>query len=529
MRVVGPIDASLVVAAQAGDRRALDELVAAGLPLVYSIVRRAMNGHADVDDVVQDVMVRALRQLPTLRRAESFRSWLAAIAVHQISSHLHRRDAGERRAAPLDEATAMPDPAAEFEGVTTLEAELSAQRRQVVRASRWLDPDHRVVLSLWLLETAGELTRTDIAAALGTTAAHAGVRIQRMREQLDLSREIVAALDARPRCAGLEAAAAGWDGVPDPLWRKRLGRHVRSCEVCGRSVADMIPPDRLLPLFALLPVPFGLAAALAGKAAATSVATSVAASSAALAGASGATGGVGLKAGLLSQLAQAVVAHPVAATIAAGALAAGAAVTVTNLPTTAPSPATVDAAPVPARPQLAPPSAIPRATSTHRPSATDATTRPAVAGTISPRPGQPLSLESADEPGLFVSTADDLGILTPVETGSALAVRRQATFTAIAGLAKSNCFSFRAENGRYLRHASWRFRLDPDQGTPLFRSDATFCFKDGATADSVELETSNYPGWVLHRRGEELWVDQVKPGAAFRAESSFRIRPALAK
>jgi hypothetical protein len=151
-----------------------------------------------------------------------------------------------------------------------------------------------------------------------------------MREQLDLSREIVAALDARPRCAGLEAAAAGWDGIPNPLWRKRLGRHVRSCDVCGRSVANMIPPDRLLPLFALLPVPFGLAAALAGKAAATSLATSVAASSAALAGASGATGGVGLKAGLLSQLAQAVVAHPVAATIAAGALAAGAAVTVTR-------------------------------------------------------------------------------------------------------------------------------------------------------------------------------------------------------
>jgi hypothetical protein len=284
----------------------------------------------------------------------------------------------------------------------------------------------------------------------------------------------------------------------------------------------MIPPDRLLPLFVLLPVPIGLAAAIVGKAAATTTALA-ATSTATLAGASG---GAGVKAGLLSQLAQAVIAHPLAATIAAGALAAGAAVTVTNLPTAAPAPPTFNAAPATARPERATPSSTPRATSTHRP---PATTKPSVSSIVSPTPGQSMSLESADEPGRFVTTTDDLGILTPIQTGSALAARRQATFTTLAGLAKPNCFSFRAQNGRYLRHASWRFRLDPDQGTPLFRSDATFCIKDGAEAGSIVLEASNYPGWVLHRRGDELWVDQEQASAAFRAESSFRLRPALAK
>ncbi|MEV6848615.1 sigma-70 family RNA polymerase sigma factor [Actinoplanes sp. NPDC051411] len=520
MRVVGTIEASLVVAAQTGDRRALDDLVAASLPLVYSIVRRAMDGQADADDVVQDIMVRALRQLPMLRQVESFRSWLVTIAVHQISTHLHRRAAGERRAASLDEAAGMPDLAAEFEDVTVLEVELSAQRRQVLKAGRWLDPDHRVVLSLWLLERAGELSRTEVAAALGAGVAHAGVRIQRMREQLDLSREIVAALDARPRCDGLAAAVAEWDGVPIPLWRKRLGRHVRSCDICGRPAHDMIPVERLLPAFALLAVPVGLAAAVAGKTVVTT---------AALASASGATGGVGIKAGILSQFVQSIVAHPVAATIAAGALAAGTAVTVTHLPgTAAPSP-TVNAAPALARPEHATTSPAPRASATNRTPATIATTRPPATAIVSLRPGQPMSLESADEPGLFVTTADDLGVLTPIQAGSALAVRRPATFTAIAGLAKPGCFSFRTENDRYLRHASWRFRLDPDQGTPLFRSDATFCVKDGAEAGSIMLEASNYPGWFLHRRGRELWVDQVQDDAAFRTASSFRVRPALAK
>jgi RNA polymerase sigma factor (sigma-70 family) len=524
MRVVGATETGLVTAAQAGDRRALDDLVATGLPLVYSIVRRAMDGHADADDVVQDIMVRALRQLPTLRRAESFRAWLAAIAVHQISTHVQRRAIGDRRVGPLDEATGLTDPTAQFENLAELEAELSAQRRQVRRAGQWLDPDHRVLLSLWLLENAGELTRNEVAAALGTSVAHTGVRIQRMRQQLDLSRELVAALDARSRCAGLRAAAADWDGIPSPLWRKRLVRHVRSCDICGQFAADMIPAERLLPRLALLLVPRGLAAAIASKATAT---TALAATStAALAGASSATGSVGLKAGLLSQLVQSAVAHPIAATIAAGALAAGAAVTVTNLPTTTRPSTGVNSAPVVARPERATPSSAPHFSATHRASAT---TKPSAIGVVSLTAGRPTSLESADDPGLFVTTEDDLGVLRPIGAGGALDVRRQATFTAIVGLAKPACFSFRTENGKYLRHSSWRFRLDPDQGTPLFRSDATFCVKDGAVAGTIALEASNYPGWFLHRRGTELWVDQANSSAAFRAESSFRVRTGLAK
>ncbi|MEV4518340.1 alpha-L-arabinofuranosidase, partial [Dactylosporangium sp. NPDC049525] len=63
MRTTGTNETDLVLAAQAGDRRAMDELVAGGLPLAYTIVRRALDGHPDTDDVVQDTMLRAVRQL----------------------------------------------------------------------------------------------------------------------------------------------------------------------------------------------------------------------------------------------------------------------------------------------------------------------------------------------------------------------------------------------------------------------------------------------------------------------------------
>ncbi len=155
-------DTELVVAARAGDRSALDELVRAHLPVTYNFARRALSAHPDVDDVVddvvQDIMLRAVQQLPQLRAPESFRPWLTAIAVHQISTHLDREKVAARRTADLAEIAGTPDTDAEFEAAALLRVELTSQRRQVMDAGQWLAPEDRVLLPLWWLETTGELT-----------------------------------------------------------------------------------------------------------------------------------------------------------------------------------------------------------------------------------------------------------------------------------------------------------------------------------------------------------------------------------
>ncbi|MFG2059324.1 sigma-70 family RNA polymerase sigma factor [Micromonospora sp. NPDC048930] len=515
-----------MVEAQAGDRRAMGELVARGLPLVYNLVHRALGRHPDADDVVQDTMVRAVRRLPELHAPESFRPWLAAIAMRQLSTHLHRAQVAARRAAPLDEAAEMPDVEAAFEDLTALRAEMSGQRRQIVRARHWLDPDDRALLSLWWLEVAGELTRSELAAALTVSVAHAAVRVQRMRHQLDVCRELVAALEARPSCAELETTAAAWDGIPSPLWRKRLARHTRSCKRCARASDGMIAAERLLLGFALLPVPVGLAAVLAGTGPLGATATSTVALSGATGLASG--GGVGalFKAGPFGHLLQAVVSHPVAATVVAGALTVGTAVTVTALPTHGPPSASAPVA-VPAGPRTIPSSAPAVAAPEPKPPTTPAA-RPSVGRTASLTAGRLVSLESANRTGRYVTTVDGLGVLMPVGPDSTDAARRQATFTVLAGLADPRCFSFRAGDGRYLRHSYWRLRLSPAEGTELFRGDATFCARDRAATSATALEASNYPGWFLRHRDGQLWVDQADGTAAFRADTSFRIRPALA-
>jgi RNA polymerase sigma factor (sigma-70 family) len=247
---------SLVRDAQAGHTDALEELLAEHLPLVYNIIGRALAGHPDVDDVVQDTMLRAIRGLPGLREPERFRSWLISIAYRQIQLYLRsRRTTQQRRApAPVDLALAEPD----FADEAAAEIVVADQRRELIEAARWLDDGDRRLLGLWWQEASGELTRSELASALEVQPKHAAVRVQRMKAQLDAARGVVRALRARPRCAELTEQLRRWNGVADPLWRKRLTRHVRGCPACEPRRHGLVTPEELLLGMGALPVPAGL-------------------------------------------------------------------------------------------------------------------------------------------------------------------------------------------------------------------------------------------------------------------------------
>lgn len=355
---------STIVAAQAGDRRALDELVAGWLPLVYNIVGRALDGHADVDDVVQETMLRAVDNLGTLRDPDSFRSWLVAIAMRQI------RDRARRRTA--DQLTdADPADAADFAGLTVLRLQLEGQRKEVAEAVRWLDDEDRQLLSLWWLEVAGELTRRELAAAVGISRQHAAVRVQRMKARLETARGIVRALDSS--CSGLGRVTARWSGRPDSVWRKRIARHIRDCAHCADGPdAIVVPAERLLVGLALVPVPAGFTLSLAfgGK-------TAVAASAA--------TASAGWSAKMLG-----VLTKPALAVTAGATIVAGGAYVVTQppgdrIPPAAPTALSTARAPVAAAPKAPAPVASPSS---------------------SPSPSPSVSPSESREPGLYGTVVD---------------------------------------------------------------------------------------------------------------------------
>ncbi|WP_309032115.1 MULTISPECIES: sigma-70 family RNA polymerase sigma factor [Streptomyces] len=511
--------ARLVVAAQAGDARAREELMAAYLPLVYNIVGRALSGHADVDDVVQETLLRVVRDLTGLRAPESFRSWLVSITLRQINTHWRRQHAFADRTTVIDEAHRIPDAGAEPVDVTILRLHVSDERRRAVEAGRWLDPDHRVLLSLWWQECAGLLSREDIAAATGLTVAHVGVRLQRMREQLELCRTVVAALEADPRCPGVDETVAGWDGRHASVWRKRLARHTRDCPVCTATTAERVPAE-LLPLgLPALTVPAGLVAALVAKGLLPGTVTGTAGSATASAAAGTVAGGGGLRNALTGKL-QAVTAHPLVSLAAGAVLIAGTATYVT-WPEPAPRGPGAIAAPTAGRPAPNP--------SRTTASAAPTPASPSPASPSAAADGVPLgarSLESVDRPGLFATYDGDFATLGPVSASSSAQVRQRGTFTVVGGLADRRCVTFRAADGRYLRHSYLRLRLSTDDGSALFREDATFCPRPGAVAGSVTLHAHNYPGSVLRHRDGGIWLDGHDGTGAFAGQASFVVRGA---
>jgi hypothetical protein len=119
--------------------------------------------------------------------------------------------------------------------------------------------------------------------------------------------------------------------------------------------------------------------------------------------------------------------------------------------------------------------------------------------------------------GDYLTTDGDFAALSPGQ---------RTAFTVVKGLADASCFSFRAPGGKYLRHFDYRLRFDKSEDADLYRKDATFCPLDDAPAGVVRLRSANYPDYVVHSRGGELYIDKRNGSDAFEADSSFTLEKA---
>ncbi|MEV1115455.1 sigma-70 family RNA polymerase sigma factor [Actinosynnema sp. NPDC049800] len=249
------VDAEVVAAARSGDRRALDDLLAAYLPLVANVVHRALPGDPEADDVVQETMLRVVRGLPALDDPERFRAWVVTTAIRQVRNHARGRRAALARRLPLDGLADPSDLGARVADDAVDRVMAQQERRDMLAATRWLEPDEQRVLALWWQEVNGELTRAEVAEALSVSPAHAAVRVRRVKERLLTARTVLRAWRATPRCPGLADTGRGWAGVPERRWLKRLARHVRGCAVCAAVGVPRTSSDQLALGIGLLAVP----------------------------------------------------------------------------------------------------------------------------------------------------------------------------------------------------------------------------------------------------------------------------------
>jgi RNA polymerase sigma-70 factor (ECF subfamily) len=162
-------DAALVAAVRAGDRDAFGRLYDAYSRMVHGILL-ARVPYGEVDDLVQDVFLVALRKIDALRDAAAFGPWLAMITRNRAMD-FHRRS---RDTAELTDEIATADAAAP-----------EAEATEVLNLIRQLPEAYREPLILRFVEG---MTGPEIAARTGLAPASVRVNIHRgmklLREKL---------------------------------------------------------------------------------------------------------------------------------------------------------------------------------------------------------------------------------------------------------------------------------------------------------------------------------------------------------
>jgi RNA polymerase sigma-70 factor (ECF subfamily) len=169
-------DDSLVTAARDGDRAAFGRLYDRYARMVHGILLARVPPR-EVDDLVQEVFLAALRQLHALRDVTRFGAWLGTITRNRANDYFRRAIPDEKVTEPADENRAESrsnDHATEQEAAMILE---------IVRT---LSEPYREPLILRLVEG---MTGPEIAARTGLT--HGSVRVnlyrgmQLLREKLN--------------------------------------------------------------------------------------------------------------------------------------------------------------------------------------------------------------------------------------------------------------------------------------------------------------------------------------------------------
>jgi RNA polymerase sigma factor (sigma-70 family) len=85
----------LVVRCQLGDRHALDELVRQWQPRLLYYIRRLLAADQDVQQVMQEVWLKVLHRVGSLRDPQRIAPWLYSLARYTAIDHL--RDSASRR------------------------------------------------------------------------------------------------------------------------------------------------------------------------------------------------------------------------------------------------------------------------------------------------------------------------------------------------------------------------------------------------------------------------------------------------
>lgn len=160
----------LVEAAARGDHEAFEVLATSAGDRLYAVARLVLRDTTLAEDAVQEALVRAWQQLPSLRDPDKFDAWLYRLVVNACADQGRqlKRWSTQVRALPLD-ASVGDDTGA------------VADREQLERGFSRLKPEQRAVV---VLHYYSGFSATEMARILGIPEGTARSRLHYATEAM---------------------------------------------------------------------------------------------------------------------------------------------------------------------------------------------------------------------------------------------------------------------------------------------------------------------------------------------------------
>jgi RNA polymerase sigma factor (sigma-70 family) len=185
------VQRELVERARRGDHDAFAVLAGATIGRLDRAARLILRDPDRAQDAVQETLVRCWRDLPTLRDPDRFDAWIHRIFLNACNQEFRT---AKRRSIEVEIPEIDPPSVADAQAA-------SADRDQVERGVRRLDPEHRTII---VLHYYLGLPLPDAAAALRIPLGTAKSRLHRALQALHAAVDA----DARGRHETAEARLA---------------------------------------------------------------------------------------------------------------------------------------------------------------------------------------------------------------------------------------------------------------------------------------------------------------------------------
>lgn len=174
-------EAELITAVLAGDSASFEPLVVKYSPRVFATARRYARRESEIEDIVQEVWLKAFHKLKSFRGEAPFEHWLMRMAVrtcydflrgHQRNRESSFSEISEPEEDWLDRFVADPGSAPE---------NAAAAKLLIDRVLEKLSPDARLVITLLEIE---DRSVKEIAALTGWSVPLVKVRAFRARGEM---------------------------------------------------------------------------------------------------------------------------------------------------------------------------------------------------------------------------------------------------------------------------------------------------------------------------------------------------------